>query len=198
MTYKVSAIPSDLFSDSRANIRRLKTDNELTSFRDNRQFRFFDRVNVPDTTGSQLVYRVTIGTNFNLLSRIISLYIGGLSYSVYPCACSAIFTGTLTDVSNKIFPNNTVLREGLSVHPGSLNSIEKATGTNIFDVNGAQETVGTDVFAGRNAQASRTNTDADNIKLGYAQENDVWIVFNPLDEVTTDSKGTFSLLWEEL
>ncbi len=198
MSYKVSPLPYDLLTDSRVDVRRLKTDNELTSFQDNRQFRFFDRVNVPDTAGSQLVYKVTIGTNFNLLSRIISLYIGGLSYSVFPCDCSAVFTGTLTDVTEKIFPNNNVLRKGLSVHPDSLNSIEKATGTNIFDVNGAQELVGTDVFAGRNAQSSRTNTDADNIKLGYAQGNDVWIVFNLLDEVTTDSKGTFSLLWEEL
>ena len=196
MAFKMPHILSDLMSDSREGIRRVKVENGLSSFEDNRQFRFFDRLSIPNGD-YQRVYSINIQCDTHLLVRVMSLYDGGLKYSVYSQNSPAIFSGTLIDADAKVFPVNPILRPGLTSHPDNNVMFSTAQGENIFDPNGAIESIGFDVLASSGPRSLTSEIDIASIQLGFAAGTQLWAVFDVLPGILSQSVGVFEYVWEE-
>lgn len=195
-TERIASLDNLSYGNS-ARSQVLRTVNIRASFIENRQFRFTDLLEIPTTAGYQLVYRVNSGSMFNLLSRIINIYVGGLSYSVYPASSEDTFTGTLTNISNQIYNiNPNIVIPGKTTIASTSQEILKAEGVNILVPAG--DLITTDmVLAGANTQQSQGNVNLDDVVLGYADNMSLWLVFEMLENVNTTTKGVFKLLYEE-
>ena len=195
MVFSYEGIPSDLVKGKSA--RRLGIDQEAVSYSENREFRFFDRiVNVANT--DQLVYKFTTTVDLNVTARVIELWSGGREYLVYPGIPENVtFTGTLTSIP-KVFPVNGILRDGLSSHPASGVTVERAIGAGIFSsTDDARNGTGVvTVTSGANRSSSTYSLSGE--KAGVSGGVSFWLVFNHLSQSGNNAtNGLFRLQWEE-
>jgi len=198
MSYKTTPIQSDLFTSERENTRRLKTEEPLTSFSENRQFGFFDSIDFDKQYGHQIVYRIRANKKHNLLLRRLDFYVGGITYLVYPFGTGETFTGTLIDVSDQIYDvNQNITIEGRTSLPETSHTIERAEGNNIFTTT-AKPKLGASCLAGGSTQSSRGNFSESITKIGYPANLDIWVVLEIIPSVVADSKGFYELIWEDI
>ena len=178
-----------------------KVQQGRASFVNGTEFKFFDRISIPSSDNSQIVYKVTLSKPINLLKRVISLITGGVEYGVFPFNDGELFTGTLNDVSaTKISrTNNNNHIPGRLAMPTSTHKIEKAVGTGIFTKSANDnEGIGEDILAGSTNQNSSNAIGQDDANLGYQGNSIFWLVFTKLPSVTTSSRGVYELIWEDL
>lgn len=174
--YTIQGTPSDVLTSERIGTRRLAVDSQQTSFEENAQFTFNDRLQAVPST-EQIVYRFTFGNAINIFSRSMNLWLGGREVLGYDDS-QVTFTGLLSDISNQVFPANTNLADsGLSVHPTSALTVERATGAGILTATGSPfytSAVLTDGNANHNATGGADNQN----RLGIASGSVIWLVFN--------------------
>ena len=185
-----------LLTSEKAGLGRLKVDSQQTGFESNHQFRFFDEMEIPKTTGSQIVYYVQSVNPFVLFNRIISFYQSGATYRVYSDDGTHTFTGTLGDPV-RAFPVNSDLSDsGLDAHPESTITLSKASGNGIF-VNGSDPRTGTSCRAGTNSAQSSGALALDSVRLGFRAGFTGWLVFTVVPGAADAALGEFELLFEE-
>jgi len=160
---------SDLLTGPMAGTRRIKVDQQQASFESNSQFRFFDELSLPKTGGSQIVYRVKSVNPFILFNRVLSFYQGGATYRVYADDGSHTFDDSLLGSPVAALPVNGDLSDsGLSTHPVSSITLERADGNDIF-VNGSAAVTGTSAY----------------------------VVITVIDGLSDESLGEYELFFEE-
>lgn len=199
VTFKAAVWRSDInkanpLTSSDYGNERVRVDAQQTSFEDNEQFRFFDRiVDVPYT--SQVVYKITVGANpINLFKRRINLWEGGREYLVYADDGNVTFTGTLAD-SGVITPLNTNLSVGLPSHKNTQASAQRADGASIFSST-SEPVSGTAALTDGNANRASTQYSNDDERLGVAAGTVIWAVFEHIG-ANNDTNGHYELAWEE-
>lgn len=171
---------------------RLKTDPQQTSFENNTQFRYFDRLDDISQT-SQIVYKITYTKPVNLFERRLSLYSGGREYLVYYDE-GVTFTGTLAD-SGRITPVNQVLGPDVSEMPTTGATIQRAVGSGIFTSTQLPIDGLVTKTDGSNNRAT-AELDANASKLGY-DVGVIWVVMNDISG-NDNTSGTYKVEWEEV
>lgn len=193
----INGIFSDLLTGPIAGTRRIKVDQQQTSFEENSQFRFFDELSIPKIGGSQIVYRVKSVNPFVLFSRVLSFYQGGATYRVYADDGSHTFDNSLLGSPVAAKPVNGDLSDsGLSVHPVSSITLERADGTDIF-ANGSPAVTGTSARAGTNSQQSSGALASDQVRLGFPANFSGYVVITVIDDLSDESLGEYELFFEE-
>jgi hypothetical protein len=186
--------PSDLMTGEREGTRRIATDSQPSSFKDNRQYRFFDELAAVPST-SQLVYKFSATNPINIFLRVINLWSGGRKYLVYPADGNETFTGVFASVSDQLFPTNGRLRFGLTAHPATGATVQKAIGPDIF----------TSTSKPRNGTAMMTDGNANRASSAYTSNGDrggisggqsFYLVFDHIG-ASNDTNGLFLVAYEE-
>ena len=183
-----------LFVGKTDSTRRLAVDSQQTSFEENEQFRFFDRL-VEVANANQVVYKVTVGNPVNVFRRAVNLWEGGREYLVFPDSANVTFTGSLTDVTSEIGEVNSNLREGLASHPVSTMQVQKAVGAGIFSSTD-KPILGTGVLTDGNANRATNSYEDNGARAGIARNAVLWITLNPIGSVSS-TNGQVELVYEE-
>jgi len=185
----------NLFTTEDNKTARIPVDSQQTSFEENRQFKFFDELDIPKQGGSQVVYYVESANPFILFNRMISFYQGGAIYRIY--RDDGTHTVPSVTPANPVIPVNSDLTDsGLSVHPTSTITLSKATGINIFTA-GSGPTTGISVRAGTQSRSSSGSIGPDDNRLGFRANFSGWIVFTVIDGLNDNSVGEYELFFEE-
>lgn len=93
---------SDHYTSQRRPSVRLKTDNQQTSFEENRQFRFFEDLSIQQWSGEDnsiasgdiVVYRFTAVNALNIQARILDGWAGCRKYLVFPADGNETIAGS--------------------------------------------------------------------------------------------------------
>lgn len=193
----IKGIPRELFTGFSGGTERIKVDSQQSSFESNSQFRFFDELSLPKIGGSQIVYRVKSVNPFVLFSRVLSFYQGGATYRVYADDGSHAFDNSLLGSPVTALPVNGDLScSGLSAHPASSITLERADGNDIF-VNGSAVVTGTSARAGTNSQQSSGALASDQVRLGFPVNFSGYVVITVIDGLSDESLGEYELFFEE-
>ncbi len=171
---------------------RLKTDPQQTSFEENKQFRYFDRLD-DISQNNQIVYKITYTSPVNLFERRLSLYAGGREYLVYLDE-GVTFTGTLED-SGRITPVNYNLGSDVAELPTTGTTIQRAVGSGIF-TSTELPIDGLVTKTDGNNNRSTAELDANSSKLGY-EAGVIWVVMNDISG-NDGTSGTYKVEWEEV
>lgn len=191
MSSLIKGIFSDMLTSARKGVRRLQVDSQQTSFEENEQFRYFDRlVDIP--TGSQIVYKITLTRPVNLFTRKLSLISGGREYLVYPDTANVTFTGTLGNAGVTTSMNQN-LNQYLTEAPPSGVTIQRAVGAGIFT---STDTPVDGLIALTDGKSNRSSNelDVEGGKLGYAI-GAAWVVMNHVG-ANNATRGQYKLEWE--
>jgi hypothetical protein len=189
--YITSWFTSYLSTNPSKETGRLKVYSQQTSFEDNEQFRYFDRLdNIP--ASSQIVYKITLTRPINLFTRKLSLIAGGREYLVYPDNESVTFTGTLEN-SGTITPMNQNLNQYITETPPSGVVIQRAVGAGIFSSTD-KPVDGLLALTDGNSNRSSNELDVEGGKIGYAV-GDAWVVMNHVGS-NNATIGQYKLEWE--
>lgn len=185
-----------LFTGNYPNTARIAVDPQQTSFEENAQFRFFDPLDAV-ANANQIVYYVTIADPINLFTRNINLYQGGRRYRVYLADGSHTFTGSLTDVTDRITSMNTNLADsGLSSLPVSGATVSKVIGAGIFTA-GSNPIDGTEVLTDGNANRASNSFSGSGERFGVAAGASFWLVMDGISGNGQPTSGNIKLIWEE-
>lgn len=191
-----SSIPSDIFTNNEYGIRRLAVDSQQTSFEDNKQFRFVDEmIDLPFST--IVVYKIQLTYGINLFERKLSIYEGGRKYYVYPWVSDSEVTGTIVGTQRSPSPINTLLKDGLLLHPASGTTFTRYHATAFTPSGGTNSWL--DVEHERtDGTANRATSEfsADSIRAGYAAGTQAWLVM-PSIPTNGNTNGFIRLVWEE-
>lgn len=188
----ITSTPEDIYTSSRAGVRRIAVDAQPTSYEANEQFKIFYRLqSVP--FNSQLVMKFESLNALNIMVRKINLWEGGREYLVYGDDGSHTSTGTFTPIPVRTV--NGALRDGLTSHPVSGVTASVAIGSNIF-VAGSGASNGDAVLTSSQGNRNTSQPLSDSNQSGVAAGLSFFLVFNPIGSsaVTT---GQFFLQWEE-
>jgi hypothetical protein len=99
----LSVLPQDLYSSTKAGVRRLQVDHSQTGFWDGREFRIFEPIDLSGT--GRKVIRIVAATDFVLRWQALSAKSGSIVMKAYRLADGGTDTGTWADTIYKL-PNN--------------------------------------------------------------------------------------------
>lgn len=195
--YSMRGLASDLLTSKEPGVRRLAVDSQQTSLEENKQFKYHELFQ--DVSQSeQIVYLFTANTDLFVFGRRLNFWSGGRLYAVYPQGAGESFTGTLTDVTDRIGAINGVLHGDLTEHPESQVTIQRAQGANIFDVGTSYARTSDAVVVAdgnKNTRASSSLSQSGD-RNGVAEGVSFYLVFEPVG-ASEDLNGAFELKWEE-
>ncbi len=187
-------LPADLFTSDELGTRRLAVDSQQTSYEENAQFRYFDRISaVPN--GSQIVYKFTTANPLNVLQRYFELSSGGRQLLVYPHTENIVFTGTLVD-SGRITPINSNLSPNNATHPVTGFTAQRAVGSGIFSTTDLPID-GVSVVSDSQGNASSSSFSADGLRTGVPSGTVSYFVLNSIANNDAAS-GALRFVYEEL
>lgn len=187
--YFSSWFNSNLLTTLAEKLGRLKTDSAPSSFDENRQFRFFEDLSIPDfgavggagsgvPASSQLVYRIASTYEMQVFLRQINVWQGGRKYLVYPADGNETYDNSSeVDVSDQIYPTNGILRDGLTQHPESGVTITRAFGQNIFSTTSKPRN-GTAALTDGNSNRASSSYTANGDRGGVGAGQSFYLVFD--------------------
>lgn len=174
---------------------RLQVDAQQTSYEENRQFRFFDRIDGL-SSNNQLVYKLETVNPITVGPRVIELWGGGREYLVYPDDGNVTFTGTLGSAL-PIRTVNTIKAPWRDTLPASGVTIRKATGNGIF-TSTSDPVNGTGLIAEGQGSSKSTTYSQSGERAGVGAGVSFWLVFNHLSAAgNKQTNGQYRLSWEE-
>lgn len=192
--------PASLSTGRYDKTRRIKTDDQPTSYEENKQFKIFHRMIGIATTG-QIVFKFSTVPALNILERNITAWGGGREYLVIPDtgqypAVDALLT-TSVQVRNV---NGNLEDSGLPVHPTSGVTVDYGvlTGGNQIPIADDDQFPNGDVIVvDEGGFFSVTNSQLSNSvnKSGVAAGQAFYLVFRNISSDAFD--GQFFLQWEE-
>lgn len=193
--------PASLSSGRYDETRRVKTDNQPTSFEENRQFKVFHRFN--DVAGNeQIVYWFNNSVPVNIKERTIRLKEGKREYLVIPDPQDGTYDTVLAQLSDAETPvrtvNSNLEDSGLASHPTSNVTVLHGVGTNLFTIADDDQFPNGDLV-GVGAQGNNAlnpNSGVDSNLSGVAANSAFFLVKIPYENEVTS--GQFFLLWEEI
>lgn len=205
--YLTSWFSSILSTNPGKSTGRLKTDDQPTSYEENRQFKIFRRfIDVPTT--QQMVFKFEASAPCNIMERKINIWAGGREYLVIPydsgntehTAIDALFDeNTVVDITSV---NGYLGDSGLAEHPASQVTINYVTGAGLITVDNAfgsesqypnGDAVQTDSNANRANNALLATPNMSGLDAGQA----FFLLFRNISQSTATS-GHFYLQWEEI
>lgn len=197
---------SDLVTSARKPSSRIKTDDQPTSYEENRQFKIFRRfVDVPTT--DQMVFKFEAAIPCNIMERKINLWAGGREYLVIPydsensehAAIDALLSeSTLVDITNV---NGNLEDTGFTTHPASGVTVNYVTGAGLVTIDSTYgsedqypngDAVQTDSNANRANNALLSSPNMSGVASGQA----FLLVFRNISQSAATS-GHYYLQWEE-
>lgn len=198
---KIVSSLSFLFSgDTVKNTSRVKTDDQPTSYEENKQFKIFHRMIGVATTG-QIVFKFSTLPALNIIERNITAWGGGREYLVIPDTGQYPAVDALLTTSVKVRNVNGNLEDsGLPVHPTSGVTVDYGvlTGADQIPIaNGDQFPNGDVISVNEGGFLSVTNSQISNSvnKSGVAAGQAFYLVFRNISSDVFD--GQFFLQWEE-
>lgn len=193
--FTLPGIPSDTLTDEQPGIRRIAVDPQQTSFEQNAQFRFFDRlVDIP--YGSQIVYKLTITQPINVFQRTLLVWSGGREYLIYKDITGLSFTGSLAD-SGSITPLNENLASIYETHPLKTVSIQRAVGVGIFTPAANQRPIGGTAAATEGNTTNKPSSEYSPNDTRYGASPQVlWLVLGNIGG-NVNTNGHYELIWEQ-
>ena len=180
-------------TSDRHGIARIPVESQPTAFRDNSEFRFFDRFDGV-SQGDQIVYKLTFPNAVNITKRLVNLWVGGREYLVYPDSPSHTVPPALS-VTGRVSPLNNRLRAGLSSHPASSVVIERADGSGIWSTTDLPET-GTGILTDSNTNRAASQFSPSQEPFGIAAGSVIWVVLEHIGG-NNPTSGQYELEWEE-
>lgn len=191
-----NGLPTDLYTSTESNVRRISVDSQPTSFEDNKQFRFVDRFeNVSNSNA--IVYKVELSVPVNVLYRELGLRLGGRDYFVYPYISDSELVGTANATQRSPLPQNNKLKDGLTVHPTSGVTFTRYDGATFTPTDAEAYTDTTMVVAdGNNSRATNT-FNSDGFMSGTGDTEGFWLYLPHTGATNDNTYGYFRLIWEE-
>lgn len=192
---------SFLFSgDPVKNTSRVKTDDQPTSYEENKQFKIFHRFN--NIAGNeQIVYWFNNTVPVNIKERTIRLKNGKREYLVIPDPQDGTYDAVLAQLSATETPvrivNSNLVDSGLTSHPASDVTVLHGVGANLFTVADDEQFPNGDLV-GVGAQGNNAlnpNSGVDSNLSGVEANSAFFLVQIPYENEVTS--GQFFLLWEE-
>lgn len=179
---------------------RIPTDDQPTSYEENKQFKIFHRMIGVATTG-QAVFKFTATPAVNILERNITAWGGGREYLVIPDAGQypAVDALLTTPVTVRTV-NGNLEDSGLPVHPTSGVTVNYGvlTGGNQIPIANTDQFPNGDVIAvdeGGFFSVSNSQISGSVNKSGIAAGQAFYLVFR---NISSDAfEGQFFLQWEE-
>lgn len=180
---------------------RVKTDDQPTSYEENRQFKIFHRFN--GVAGNeQIVYWFKNVNPVNIKERTIRLKEGKREYLVIPDPQDGTYDSILAQLSAAETPvrivNSNLEDSGLPSHPVSSVTVLHGVGANLFTVAGDDQFPNGDLV-GVGAQGNNAlnpNSGVDSNLSGVEADSAFFLVQIPYENEVTS--GQFFLLWEEI
>lgn len=183
---------------------RLKTDDQPTSYEENRQFKVFHRI-INHPTTDQFFFKFDASVPCNIMERKINLWAGGREYLVIPYDennAEHIAADLLLSPVDVTSVNGYLGDSGLTEHPDSNVAVSFGTGAGVFTVNSTNgsedqfpngDAVQTDGNANRANNSLLATPNMSGVDAGQA----FFLVFRNISQNTATS-GHFYLQWEEI
>ena len=193
--------PSWLTTSNIKQTSRLKTDQQPTSFEENKQFKIFHRFN--NIAGNeQIVYWFNNTVPVNIKERTIRLKEGKREYLVIPDPQDGTYDAVLAQLSATETPvrivNSNLKDSGLSSHQASDVTVLHGVGVNLFTIADDDQFPNGDLV-GVGAQGNNAlnpNSGVDSNLSGVAANSAFFLVQIPYENEVTS--GQFFLQWEEI